>query len=325
MSIRLSIRPAEIGALQTLVRLRREWWLHHAMDSAAPATDFPSREDEVLRERVLDGCVLIAWARGQIVAMNALDLDEAAMVDTLVAPPWQRRGLGRRMVAALEQLAVRFGLTRLAATARAPTEAFYLACGYRPAGAAGPGCVHLRRDFPQRQTRYGARIVRVLDSIGIDRDYGRRHRMPLQDECRELATIGRDIHGREQMLAPAAARAWYDMRNTAQEDGIRLEVASAYRSVGYQVSIIERKKLAGQELADILRVSAAPGYSEHHTGRALDLSTPGSEPLETGFERTEAFEWLVGNADRHGFRMSFPRNNRHGIAYEPWHWLFIKE
>ena len=69
-------------------------------------------------------------------------------------------------------------------------------------------------------------------------------------------------------------------------------------------------------------MSAAPGYSEHHTGRAIDITTPGTQPLEPAFETTPAFEWLTGSAHEFGFRMSYPRNNRHGIAYEPWHWAW---
>jgi D-alanyl-D-alanine carboxypeptidase len=75
-------------------------------------------------------------------------------------------------------------------------------------------------------------------------------------------------------------------------------------------------------IADILKINAAPGYSEHHTGRALDLTTADSPPLEVGFETTQAYAWLVEHAGEHGFRLSYPRDNPHGINYEPWHWAF---
>ena len=41
---------------------------------------------------------------------------------------------------------------------------------------------------------------------------------------------------------------------------------------------------------------AAPGYSEHHTGRAVDLTTPACDPLAEEFENTQAFDWLHLNA-----------------------------
>ena len=69
-------------------------------------------------------------------------------------------------------------------------------------------------------------------------------------------------------------------------------------------------------------MNAAPGYSEHHTGRAVDLTTPGTPPLLEAFERTAAFAWLERHAARFGFVMTYPRNNPLGVIYEPWHWTF---
>ena len=110
------------------------------------------------------------------------------------------------------------------------------------------------------------------------------------------------------------------MRAAALEDGIELQVVSAFRSIDRQAEIIRRKLDAGQCIDDILCVSAPPGFSEHHTGRAVDIGTPGSPVLETAFEQTAAFAWLVANAGRFGFHMSYPENNRWGYQYEPWHW-----
>ena len=75
-------------------------------------------------------------------------------------------------------------------------------------------------------------------------------------------------------------------------------------------------------LEDILAVNAAPGFSEHHGGLALDIGTPGDPPAEDSFERTPAFAWLREQAGKHGFHLSYPRDNPHGIVYEPWHWRF---
>ena len=45
-------------------------------------------------------------------------------------------------------------------------------------------------------------------------------------------------------------------------------------------------------------------------------------PVEEEFERSPAFAWLKRHASRFGFRLSYPRRNRHGMAYEPWHWCW---
>jgi D-alanyl-D-alanine carboxypeptidase len=166
---------------------------------------------------------------------------------------------------------------------------------------------------------------RVLDAafaLGIPRDYGRRHRLRAVREPGELRAIGEDIHGRQQWLAPRAARAWLKMQRQAAKDGIVLQVVSAFRSATYQLVIVERKLERGQSIAEILRVSAAPGFSEHHSGRAVDISTPGFAALEEEFESSAAFHWLQRHAGNHGFALSFPRDNPHAIAYEPWHWCW---
>ncbi len=333
MSTRVTIRPAAREDHEPICRLRTEALLETPQH---PAFAWQSRmradfdPADILLDRVLDGCVLVGETGGRIVACNSLDLDGGAMEGLYVSPTLQRHGIGRRMVTEVERLAVRFGMTRLRADVPAAAVGFFFACRYQPRVPialaeeldVGIETLPMSRAFPRRQTRYGARIGELLRQLGIVADYGRRHRLQLQPECSELAAIGQDGRGREQFLQPESALAWYALRNAATADGIVLQVASGFRSVEYQAAIIERKLRAGQSLAQILGVSAAPGYSEHHTGRAMDLTTPGTRPLEEDFEASPAFEWLTEAAADFGFRMSYPRNNRHGIAYEPWHWMW---
>lgn len=165
-------------------------------------------------------------------------------------------------------------------------------------------------------------LLRTAFAIGVPREYGKKHKLKLVREPHVLVAIGSDVNGRSQWLAQRAARAWSRMRDTASRDAVVLQVVSAFRSIEYQLGILRRKLDRGETIAQILRVSAAPGYSEHHSGRALDLTTPGFKPLEVEFERSQAFAWLSSNAHRFGFRLSYPHGNRHGIGYEPWHWCW---
>lgn len=172
---------------------------------------------------------------------------------------------------------------------------------------------------------YPARIGRIHRELGIPGDYARRFQLPLRSEAQELAPIGADIYGRPQQLRPHAAEQWQAMCSQAQRESVPLLVISAFRSVDYQRGVIARKLAAGRPIEEILRINAAPGYSEHHTGCALDLTTTGQMSLETGFESTGAFGWLMQHARHFGFRLSYPRDNRHGIAYEPWHWACLDD
>jgi D-alanyl-D-alanine carboxypeptidase len=176
-----------------------------------------------------------------------------------------------------------------------------------------------------RDTRERSALMERAFALGIPRDYGRARKLRLQREPARLATIGTDIHGRTQWLQPRAARALARMRETAALASVDLQVVSAFRSIEYQLGIVERKLARGLAMDEILRVSAAPGYSEHHSGRCVDFTTPGFAALEEEFERSPAFAWLRRHAPKHGFTLSYPRRNAHGIAYEPWHWCWHAE
>jgi D-alanyl-D-alanine carboxypeptidase len=156
--------------------------------------------------------------------------------------------------------------------------------------------------------------------LGIPEDYGLDGTRPVFDEATDLVEVGPNLVGRMQSLEPQAAARWNEMQAGAAEDGILLLIVSGYRSIEYQARLIRKKINAGQSVSEILAVNAAPGHSEHHTGRAVDIATPGSRPLTEEFENSGAFRWLQENAGSYGFSMSYPRNNPAGFIYEPWHW-----
>ena len=163
-------------------------------------------------------------------------------------------------------------------------------------------------------------LARILESLGIAVDYAHRNGLPVFEEADDRVSAGPNIIGREQELEPVTAGKWVAMRQAAEADGVDLLLVSGFRSYAYQASLIQRKLDAGVALTEILAVNAAPGCSEHHTGRAVDIATPGVPPLTEAFERSDAFRWLEKNAENHGFSMTYPRGNRFGYIYEPWHW-----
>ncbi|KGQ19692.1 D-alanyl-D-alanine carboxypeptidase [Lysobacter dokdonensis DS-58] len=168
-----------------------------------------------------------------------------------------------------------------------------------------------------------ARLHERLDQLGIEEgDYAGRTGLELVAEPDRLDFAGFDMFRRPLWLLPGAARAWLHMQGDALRAGVVLDSISGYRSHDYQLGIFERKLARGQSVDEILNVNAAPGFSEHHGGRALDIGTTDEPPAEESFEKTRAFEWLQANAEGHGFALSYPRDNPHGIVYEPWHWCW---
>ncbi len=131
--------------------------------------------------------------------------------------------------------------------------------------------------------------------------------------------------GRIKLKTPAA-KALIKMQGDALREGVRLVALSGFRTVEEQEYLFfEIKKQRGQRARERAEVSAPPGYSEHHTGYAIDLgdATAPATHVEESFEETRAFAWLEENAARYSFELSFPRDNLQNITYEPWHWRYV--
>lgn len=159
-------------------------------------------------------------------------------------------------------------------------------------------------------------------ALGIPEDYEEVRGLPLFPEPDELVDTEPDYQQRKRQLTPAALSAWQSLKQAAHAEGHILFLVSAFRSLQYQHDLIANKLAKGIPIEKILQVNAAPGYSEHHSGNAIDIGSPGCEVLQDSFEKTDEFQWLMDNAFRFGFVLSYPRNNPYGIDYEPWHWCF---
>lgn len=124
----------------------------------------------------------------------------------------------------------------------------------------------------------------------------------------------------EKQVHKDLAKAFVQMQNDALKDGIKLEIISGFRSIEYQKTIFPCKFKGDpteEEFIARLKYSAPAGFSEHHTGLAIDINS-----LEEDFADTKEYEWLLEHAKNYGFEMSFPKNNKQGLGFEPWHWKY---
>ncbi len=167
---------------------------------------------------------------------------------------------------------------------------------------------------------YRRQVAAAVAELGIDKRQLASRNLVLFAQAKRLAPVGVGTDQRDKFLVPAAARAWRAMRTAAASQSVQLLLVSAFRSVEFQTELIRGKLKRGASIDDVLKVNAPPGYSEHHTGCAIDIGTAGCPPLDEAFENTDAFVWLGKHAARFGFAMSYPRGNAQGYVYEPWHW-----
>jgi len=140
-----------------------------------------------------------------------------------------------------------------------------------------------------------------------------------------VASYGPGEYQRFERLVPEAAFALMKLIYAARYEGVWIVPVSGFRNVADQEQLFEAQiqKLGSPEAA--VKLSAPPGYSEHHTGYAVDLAD-GHVPKQDityNFATTDTFKWLNLHAQEFGFELSFSENNVQGVSYEPWHWRFV--
>lgn len=113
-----------------------------------------------------------------------------------------------------------------------------------------------------------------------------------------------------------------DLLKDAEKEGLVLRVASSYRSFSAQAALKSGYRVRFGTGANAF--SAEQGYSEHQLGTAVDFTTPAIGGTFAGFDRTDAYGWLIEHAHEYGFILSYPKGNAY-YQYEPWHWRFVGE
>lgn len=128
-------------------------------------------------------------------------------------------------------------------------------------------------------------------------------------------------------LRKEAAEKLEEMFNAAKLENIHLFAVSGYRSYNRQVEVFANA-VARQGEEEAMKVVAVPGYSEHQTGLAMDISAPSvGYDLVEEFGQTAEGKWLRENAHRFGFILRYPKGKEHitGYSYEPWHFRYVGE
>lgn len=119
------------------------------------------------------------------------------------------------------------------------------------------------------------------------------------------------------------------LKKAMKEDlGKDLLVDSGYSSSAFQViTLLNYLKMYEFDLEQTAKRVSFPGYSEHGfpPKQAIDFMNSTGKPTDDSpldFDDTDEFRWLVENAGKFGFVLSYPKDNPDGIMYEPWHWRF---
>jgi len=131
-----------------------------------------------------------------------------------------------------------------------------------------------------------------------------------------------------QYLPKAVFVAFLRMKKAMKKElGKAVNVTSGYRSPAFQALILFTVLFQNKwSMKKTLLRLTLPGCSEHGypPRQAMDLAPEkGIKNLED-FNRTEEYKWLLKNAKKFCFRLSYPKNNNYGVMFEPWHWRYVK-
>lgn len=173
----------------------------------------------------------------------------------------------------------------------------------------------------------GAPIDTKTDSITVlvNKDYGLpSDYVPNDLEIPDIAFSFSGYH-EKKLMREEASKALEAMFQDAEEAGLSLLGVSGYRSFERQQAIYDRNvERDGRRQADLY--SARPGFSEHQTGLAMDISTPSiHNRLDETFAATPEGKWLADHASEYGFIIRYPKDKSEitGYAYEPWHVRYV--
>jgi LAS superfamily LD-carboxypeptidase LdcB len=140
-------------------------------------------------------------------------------------------------------------------------------------------------------------------------------------------------------LQQRAAQPWLDLQAAAKKDGLNFGLTAAYRSADEQKQLFNERlartniPVSGiasgaydAQLSQVLRMTAIPGYSRHHTGYTIDIAC--KDQSTTSFEYTKCFDWLGAdnykNAKTHGWIPSYPGGAKdQGPDPEPWEYVWV--
>lgn len=156
----------------------------------------------------------------------------------------------------------------------------------------------------------------------------KQNKLPDDWEEKVDLTTARDVDGDDIQIESRALFYYYQLRDDLLNQGVDIALDSCYRSVAEQEDLVDRfTKEYGEDY--VKQYVAVPGYSEHHTGLALDICIiKDGEIIDDNddmIEEREIFEKIHAKLADYGFILRYLEGKEDitGYAYEPWHLRYV--
>ncbi len=169
-------------------------------------------------------------------------------------------------------------------------------------------------------------LDKILDYLVL---VNKDHKLPDNWEDLLILVTVADFEGEKfHQVEHEAYEKFVELREALLEEGIQIELDSCYRSVDAQIDIWNRfTEEYGEEY--VKKYVAVPGYSEHHTGLAIDicLVVDGKTIDENDdmIAEEKIFAVIHAKLADFGFILRYPLGKEEitGYSYEPWHLRYV--
>ena len=190
-----------------------------------------------------------------------------------------------------------------------------------------PGC-----DAREICRRFEVELVQSAPPVQADNPYlvlvNRTHKLPENWEEKIELVETQNYFGESVRVERTSYEAYQALRAALLEEGVDIELESCYRSVARQEELwAEYEAARGLDYCN--QYVAVPGFSEHHTGFAIDtnLIQPESQASEEEkqAERARLWEKVHQKMPAYGFILRYMEGKEDitGYSYEPWHMRYV--
>ena len=156
----------------------------------------------------------------------------------------------------------------------------------------------------------------------------KKHKLPDKWLDRIQLVNATNVLGRNFQVERMALRYFKALRASLLKEGINIELDSTYRSVEEQQRIWDEfEKIHGKDYCE--KYVATPGFSEHHTGLAIDICLiKDGRVIDDNDEmiaEVEIFKKIHKKLPDYGFILRFMKGKENitGYSYEPWHFRYV--
>lgn len=162
----------------------------------------------------------------------------------------------------------------------------------------------------------------------------------LPDNWEKIVELDEDIDawGDKVLVEKKALKKYRELKKALLEDetlekmGIEIELDSIYRSVAEQQDLWDRWSKDPEKGPEyVKKYVAVPGYSEHHTGLAIDICLRKNGKIiadnDDMIKEKKVFAIIHEKLADYGFILRYPEGKDEitGYSYEPWHFRYIDD